>query len=224
MAVITIYRLAEETLKMISGGDTQAATNVSLNEVKIAIGQIANQLLKLSYITEDLKMGERIPEGIALGLYENIAVTQYGNKSRATLPIKPIKLPRGLGIFSVFRTADNEQTGFIPMGMGVGDLLKSQPLINGVLGQIAYENFNMELVFNKDLTILYPNETVSMRLAVFDINLYGDFDPLPILPEHEWQIKNEIAQRYSGEGVSDKLVDPTTAQQQNTPAKQQTQP
>ena len=44
MAVITIGRIAEECLKILSGGNIQAATNISLNEIKIAIGQVANSL------------------------------------------------------------------------------------------------------------------------------------------------------------------------------------
>ena len=72
MAVITIGRIAEECLKILSGGNIQAATNISLNEIKIAIGQVANSLLKTDYITGNIPMGEMIPNGTVLGLYEGI--------------------------------------------------------------------------------------------------------------------------------------------------------
>jgi len=36
MATVTIGRLSEEILKMLSGGSIQAATNISQNEIKIS--------------------------------------------------------------------------------------------------------------------------------------------------------------------------------------------
>lgn len=223
MAVVTIYRLAEEILKMLSGGDIQAATNISLNEVKISIGQVANSLLKIEHFQVNEKMGEKIPNGAVLGLYEGIPYTSYSTgKSKAHLPIKPLKLPRNMGCFSIFRTSDpiNE---FIPLQMGQSNLINSLPLINTLLGQVGYENYGMELVFTKDLAQLFPNDTLSMRLAIFDISEYGDYDPLPILPEQEWQIKQEVIKLYSSVGISDMVVDATTKQQQNIPLKDQQQ-
>lgn len=223
MAVPTLYRLAEECQRLLSGGTIQAASTISLNELKIACGQIANQLLKTEHFSVNEKMQEKIPNGTVLGLYEGIAYTAYGNgKSKATLPIKPLKLPRNMGIFSVFLASQPEKE-FIPLQMGQANLIKSQPLINDLLGQIGYENFGMELVFTKNLALLYPNDTISLRLAIFDINEYGDYDPLPLMPEMEWQIKQEVVKLYSAEGVTDKLVDSTTKQQQNIPLRQQQQ-
>jgi hypothetical protein len=221
MAVLTIGRLSEEILRMLDGGQIQSASAVSANEVKIAIGQVANSLLKVDYLTVNAKLGETIANGTVLGLYEGITPTSYQTgKSKATLPIKPLKLPRNMGIFSVFLShePDNE---FIPLQMGQRNLLASQPLINDLLGQVGYENFGLELVFTKDLPLLYPDKTLSMRLAIMDISEYGDYDVLPLLPEHEFQIKQEVVKMFSGIGIADKLVDSTTKQNQNIPLNQQ---
>lgn len=228
MAVITLGRLSEEILKMLSGGDIQAATNISQNEIKISIGQVCNTLLKVDYLSINGKMGEMIPNGSVLGLYENIPVTSWNGKSQSTLPIKPLKLPRNMGVWAIYPKFESNQNyeldkEFIPLQMGQGGLLKSQPMINDLLGQIGYEIFGNTIIYTKNLPEMFPDIVVAMRLSIMDISLYGDFDILPILPEMEWQIKQEVVKLYSGVGTADMLVDSTTKQQQNLPLKEQKQ-
>lgn len=219
MPAPTLYRLAEETLRLLSGGNIPAAKDISISEIKIAIGQVINKLLKIDYLNVNMKTGEAIPNGSVLGLYENIPYTSYKTgMSKATLPIKPLKLPRNMGVFSVFLSS-NPQKEFIPMQMGQANLINSQAMINDVLGQVAYENFGMELVFNKDLALLFPSDKLSMRLAILDASLYDDYDILPIPPEMEWDVKSEVYKLYSTEPLPDKSVDATT-NEENKPTKQ----
>jgi hypothetical protein len=221
MAVITIGRMQEEIMRILDGGTLQAASDVSANEIKIAIGQVANSLLKTDYLSVNAKLGETIANGTVLGLYEGITPTSYKTgKSKATLPVKPLKLPRNMGIFSVF-LSDEPDNEFIPLQMGQRNLLQSQPLINDLLGQVGYENFGLELVFTKDLPLLFPGKTLSMRLAIMDISEYGDWDVLPLLPEHEFQIKQEVVKMFSGMPIPDKLVDSSNKANQNIPVNQQ---
>ncbi len=145
MAVITIYRLAESCLSLIEGGDLKTASSLSLNEIKIACGQVINTLLKVEYLTVNASLGETIPNGSVLGLYEGIAVETSNGKSQCTLPIKPLKLHRNMGIWAVYPryTTDSNydyDKEFIPLQMGQGGLIKSQPLFNDLLGQVGYEN------------------------------------------------------------------------------------
>jgi len=206
---------------MLSGGDIQNATNISINEIKISIGQVCNKILKTEHFAVNLKMGETINNGSVLGLYEAIAVSKYNAVSQCQLPIKPLKLPRNMGVFSIWPTGMPDKE-FIPLQMGQGTLLQSQPLINNLLGQVGYEVFGSQVVFTKDIT-QSGSITVDMRLAIMDISQYGDFDLLPILPEQEWDIKQEVLKIYSNVGIADMLADPTTKQQQNIPLQQQQQ-
>ena len=228
MAVVTIGRLSEEILKMLSGGDIQAATNISLNEIKISIGQCINSLLKIEHFTINEKMRETIPNGSVLAWYEGIAVTSSNGKSKITLPIKPIKLPRDMGVFGVYPkyTTDSNyelDKEFIPMQMGQSSLIKSQPMINDLFGQVGRETIGGEIWLTKDIKALFPDVVVAMRLVVMDVSQYGDWDILPLLPEQEIQIKQEVIKLYSGVGVADMVVDATTKQQQNLPIKEQKQ-
>lgn len=224
MAVITIYRLVEQTFNLIEGGDPGLASSISRNELKIACGQVINKLLKVDYFQVNGKMGEVIPNGSVIGLYEGIVPTQWvTGRSKATMPIKPLKLPRGMGVWSVYRTSDplNE---FIPLQMGQSNLIKSQPMINNLLGQIGYEPLGeMEIAFTKDLTQLYPNETLSMRLAIMDVNEYDDYDVLPLPPEFEWDVISEVYKLYSSQPLPDRLVDSSVKENKNVPLKDQKQ-
>src|ERR1700753_1975372 len=104
MPVITIYRLAEECARVIYGGNVPVAGKVTIKEIKIACAQVANQLLKVDIFSVNEQDGESIPNGTVLGLYENIPVTSWNGKSVCALPIKPLKLPRNMGIWSVFNS------------------------------------------------------------------------------------------------------------------------
>jgi len=228
MAVQTIYRLAEECVKIVNGGQLKAASNFNIARAKIAVGQVINQLLKVEHFTVNEQMGEKIPNGSVLGLYEDIAVSTWNGKSKCTLPIKPLKLPRNIGIFAIYpkyETNGNYELDkeYIPLQMGQGGLIKSQPMINELLGQVGYENFGNEVIFTKDVKSMFPDMVVAMRLAIMDISLYGDYDPLPILPEHEWQVKQEVVKMFTGEPIPDMLVDPTAAENKGLPINQQKQ-
>lgn len=224
MAVVTIWRLAEECARIIYGGNIPVSGKVHLNELKISLGQVINQLLKIDYLQINGRLGETIPNGTCLGLYENIAVTKFKNKSQALLPVKPIKLPRNMGIFSVF-DPENPDNEYIPLQMGQSSLIQSQPLLSDLLGQAGYSNYGMQIVFTRDITGPDVNNpvTVSMRLAIMDINQYGDYDPLPVLPEMEWQIKQEVCKIYGVLIPSDKLVDAGHKEQKGVPTTQQAQ-
>jgi hypothetical protein len=218
----TIYRLSEEIMKMLNGGKIPVASNTTINEIKIAVCQVANSLLKVEYFTVNAKWGEMIPNGSSLGYYTGIGVERWKNKSRARLPIKPIKLPRDMGVYSVFKS-DEPDNEFIPLEMGQWSLLRSQPLINNLLGQVGRTTYGDYVEFTQDITIPGENVTVDMRLVILDFSLYGDFDPLPVLPEQEWQIKQEVVKLYGGEPSADKVSDPSVSEQKNVPIIQQRQ-
>lgn len=228
MAALTIFRLAEQVISLIEGGDHKAASSISLPEIKIACGQVINALLKVDYFTTNLKMGEVIANGSVLGLYENIEVVSSNGKSQATLPIKPIKLPRNIGVFGVYpkyTLSDNYEYDkeFIPIQIGQYGMIKSQPMINDLLGQVGYENFGDKLIFTKDIKSMFPDVVLAMRLAIMDISQYGDYDILPLPPEYEWEVISQVYKMFSSQPLADKLVDSTSSEQKGVPLIQQKQ-
>lgn len=223
MSVPSIYRIAEQALNLIKGSGGGAATNPTLNELKIAAGQVISKMLKIDYLTTNAKTGEMIPNGAVLAQYDGIAVTSYSTgKSRATLPVKPMKLPRNMGVFTLWIDG-LEDTELIPLQLGQTALLKSQPLINELFGQIGYETSGLTLTMSKDIKQLYPNKTLSARLVIMDISKYDDYEPLPILPEQEWDVITEVYKMYSTTPISDRIVDATNKPNTGVPANQQKQ-
>lgn len=228
MGVLTIQRLAEQAFNLIEGGDPKAASSIGYGELKIACGQVINSVLKTEYLSVNLKTREYIPNGSVLALYENIPVTSYNGKSKATLPIKPMMLPRNMGVWAVYpkyTTNGNYELDkeFIPLQMGQGALLKSQPMINDLLGQVGYETFGGELLFTKDIKGLFPDVVLAMRLAIMDISQYDDYTILPLPPEYEWQVISEVYKMYSSQPLPDKVVDGTSGELKNIPLNQQKQ-
>lgn len=228
MAFLTLYRLAEQVMGLLEGGDRGLASSISFNEMKISCGQVINKMLKVEYLSINGKMGETIPNGSVLGLYENIEVTSWNGKSKAVLPIKPIKLPRNMGVWAIYpkyNTNENYDLDkeFIPLQMGQGGLLKSQLQISDLLGQVGYETFGDSLIFTKDIKKLWPNIVLAMRLVILDALQYADYDPLPLPPEFEWDVIKEVYQMYSTQPIPDRVVDSTVKENKNIPLTQQKQ-
>ena len=228
MGVVTIYRLAEQISDLLEGDTQGAGSSIDYETLKISIGQVINSMIKTEYFSVNLKMGEAIPNGTVMALYENIEVQSSNGKSQCTLPIKPIKLPRNMGVWAIYPKYDLRSNyeydkEFIPLQIGQGGLLKSQPLINDLLGQVGYENFGDKIYFTKDIKQLYPDVVVSMRLAIMDVSQYSDYDNLPVPAEMEWSIIQEVFKMYSSQPIPDKLVDSSVKESKGMPTQQQKQ-
>lgn len=224
MAVLTRYRLAEQVFNLLEGGDPKAASSISINEIIISVGQVVNSMLKTDYFDRNVPMGEMIPNGAVLGLYEGVSVTKDGiGSSKCTIPVKPLSLPRNMGFWSIYPSGKPEQE-FIPMQMGQNNMVRSQPMINTLLGQVGYECLGETVRFNKDLTEGEATATVDMRLVVMDMDKYDDYTMLPIPPEWEWNIIKEVYSVYSTQPIPDKTVDSTTNELVRVPINDQRQP
>jgi hypothetical protein len=182
---------------------------------------VANQLLKLEYMQTNLPMGEMIPGGASIATYDNLLAYKYKNVSAINLPVHPLRLPRDLGCWSIFPTAD-PSSEFIPLQNGQDTLIKSQSLVSQLGGSIGYSRYGLLVQFTADITIPNTQVPISARLVVLDFNNYSDWDPLPLTADHEWQIKQEVVRLYGGEPVPDKLVDPGV-KEQRIPIKDQAQ-
>jgi hypothetical protein len=217
----TIYRLAEQVYSLIEGGDPGVASSISINELKISVGQVINQLLRIEYFNTGLKLGEAIPNNTVIARYENIPVVKIGDKSKVLLPIKPMMLPRNMGVWSIY-PSDDIDNQFIPLQMGQSNLLKSQLMVNDLLGQVGYEVRGLDVYFTKDIT-KPQGTTVDIEMAVMDISKYTDYDILPVPPEMEWQIVQDVYKLYITQPVADKVVSSTVKEEKGTPIRQQNQ-
>lgn len=216
----TKARLAEEILLLLSGGRIGVATKYHINEIKISVCQIANQILRTEYFGNLTPLQEFIPNGAMMATYENNLVVPWSNTSKTKLPAMPIRLPRNIGVYQVFSQSDYFSQ-FIPLQQGEAEMIRSQGLVSDLSGFTGYEVSGLDVIFTKDLTIPNTNVYVTIKMAILDFTQYSDYDPLPLPPEYEWQIKQQVYQLYMNEQIPDKLVDPGVKEGKTPLAQQQ---
>lgn len=216
MATPTKFYISEQVLFRLYGGYHDDSAPVQQEDIWAALGQKCNAKFKMEQFTIDMSMGGgTIPNGAMLAYYEDVAVTSLNNgQSKATLPVVPISFPRSMGVFDI--TDTQNRTSFIPIAAGQRILLKSQLLINDLLGQVGYEQRGKVIYFTKDLPSL-GQSTVNITLAVLDISEYGITDPLPIPADQLDSVINELIAQFGIVQPEAGIVNRYTTAGQNQP-------
>jgi hypothetical protein len=206
----TIYSICESVLSLQEGGDAPSASKFEFSEVKIAVIQVINSMIKSQHLTEEMAGGEQIPDGTILGEYDNVAVESYKGVSRVTLPAMPVKIGnRNIGVFHVSKP-DDIINGFIPFQPGELQMIGEEAIISDILGQVGYEQRGKYLIFNKDITDNDEENAINevyMLLAVKDISLYSDWEMLPISSDMEASVIQGTFQYLANQQVANKKVD-----------------
>lgn len=220
----TKYRLAEQVRFKLEGGYPDVAAAVQQPDVYVAIDQLINSLFKTQHYQETLASGETIPNNLMLATYTDVEVLPYnkGLLSYSLLPVIPVSLMRNMGITEVY-DENNPQNLFIPLMAGQNILLRSQPLINDLLGQIGYTPYRDRIIYTTNLLLLnIPIRTVSMRLLVFDIDQYDIYTPLPIPRDMENDIVDALVAKFAPVTPEPNLVDNFSTATQKISNKPQT--
>ena len=182
-------------LYRVNGGITKATDAVQMEDVIEALGQMVNTQFKTQHFSVTLAAGETIPDGLVLADYTATATSFGGKKAKATLPVMPVSLPRNMGVFAVSPNEDFSSP-YIPLQAGQPELLSGQPLISQLLGQTGYIVKGREIITTTDVTI-EEITTLYLRLVVFDISVYDDYDSLPIPFDYETTIVDELVKRFA---------------------------
>lgn len=166
----------------------------------------------MRFIDTTLPSGETMPESTMIATYEGIAVTSLGNgKSKATLPVVPITLPKNMGIYLVYDPKYPENP-FIPLQRGQLALLRADELLNDLGGQIGYEPNGQTITFTKDLTS-FNISSITTELCVLEIATFSSTDPLPIPADYQDFLETELYKEFYAvlpkTGVIDSYTNPT---------------
>lgn len=208
------YKIAEQVLLLLKGGNIKSATSVELEDIMEVVGQFINTHFKQEHLTINMPSGETIPEGIMLTYYDGLVPVQYKGVSKVTLPVTPISLPRNMGVYHVSRTSDIND-GFLPIQNGQLALIKGERLISDLLGQVGYTVYGNDLVFSKDLTT-ESGVTIIVGLVVMDISLLDDYDNLPIPADMEGQIVQECFKLFAAQMPGTNIDDPSAERSPQT--------
>ena len=102
-------QLAEQVLRKLSGGNVMPDRQIDIREIMLDMDQLRDEYVKLSYYN-NIKNGHHTVDQEFLSLYQSIAVSYTsGIGYNFDLPVKPLALPRNVGIHSLYETYQDEQ-------------------------------------------------------------------------------------------------------------------
>lgn len=187
--------MAQQILYRIYGGYPDVNSPIQEPDVIKAIEQCINYRYKTQYYNEILPSGETIPNNSALMPFTNVAVAALNGKAYSLLPTMPVKLPRNMGVFNIEPANSLDISpkidAFIPLQAGQRQLLNSDVLLNDLLFQVGYEVKGNKVYYSKDITLLGVT-AVDMDLITMDISQFSETENLPITPDIEQDILNEV--------------------------------
>lgn len=175
---------------------------VDTREINLIMNQSINKVLKLQ-VADSFKAGlVDVPKCNLLEYTCAVTADAGNNRSYITLPAIPLTLPMDMGIWSIAATT-GAMTPYIPIP--AQDVLVFQGAnLSYLEGKIGYYLQGKRVYFTKNIT-LTANGTVTsvvVNLLVMDFSQIGDNDVLPISPEVESAIIDDVLQTISNGRVS----------------------
>jgi len=175
---------------------------VDTREINLLMNQSINKVLKLQ-VADSFKAGlVDVPKCNLLEYTCAVTADAGNNRSYITLPAIPLTLPMDMGIWSI-AAATGAMTPYIPIP--AQDVLVFQGAnLSYLEGKIGYYLQGKRVYFTKNIT-LTANGTVTsvvVNLLVMDFSQIGDNDVLPISPEVESAIIDDVLQTISNGRVS----------------------
>lgn len=179
---------------------------IDIREVILLLRQSINKVLKLQ-VSESFKAGEYDVPKCNLLEY-TCAVTSQPSNSRAyiTLPATPISLPMDMGIWSI-SAANSALNPYLPIPSQ--DVLVFGTIANGtnlsyLEGQVGYYLQGTRVYFTKDITTVANGSitSVTVNLLVMDFNKITDNEMLPISPDVESVIIDDVLQSIGAGRIS----------------------
>lgn len=192
---MTKKNFSDMVLYKLASGIPDASFPVDERDIWDSLEHKVNAMFKLKHFDTTLPSGETIPENTMIAVYENVAVSSFNEKSKATLPVTPISLPKNMGVYLIY-DPNYPDRPFVPVQRGQGSLLLVDKLLNDLMGRIWYEPRNKDVVFSKDIT-LFGVTSVTMELCVFEISNYSITQDMPIPADFIGQLEDELIAEFS---------------------------
>lgn len=187
---------------------------IDLREVKLLLAQSINKVLKLQ-VSESFKAGQvDVPKCSLIEYTCAVTSDTVNNRSSITLPAIPLTLPLDMGIWSIAATSA-AMTPYIPLP--AQDVIVFQGTnVSALEQQVGYYVQGKTVYFTKDIT-LSANGSISnvkVNLLVSDFSQIGDTDLLPISPEVESAIIEDVLNTISAGRVGQVELQTKQSQQQ----------
>lgn len=196
MSVTSKYKLAEQALRIISGGTPTNDAQVTMQEVMIGVSQAFGSVARNNYF-EGKVIGEPMVNGNFIYTFDDRLVKKDTSKALyyADLPATTITLPYDMGVFQV-STMTDQSNAFVPLPNGF------MPLFYGLdsstlEGRIGY--------FVEDNRIYFPNMNAKNKVTkvlmklVAPLGGIGDEDEINIPDDVQLEIVKIVIQMYAAE-------------------------
>lgn len=201
---MTTLKLLTERIRLIlSGGYPSASDRVQDNAISHAIISACGRQLALSSLSVNYNMdGAGIPDGAMVATYYNRPVIRgNGSYCRVALPAVPMNMPERIGVFAIYPSGRPEEAFmFIPPALL--NVWKGNKVLNPI-DTIMFTWENKYADVYSDLIGAGIHE-VDMKLCVADIAQQGDYDPLPISPDMELQVIEDVLKIFGLEPLTDR--------------------
>lgn len=175
---------------------------IDLREIKLLLVQSINKILKLQ-VSESFKAGQvDVPKCNLLEYTCAVTSDAGNNRSYITLPAIPLTLPLDMGIWSIAAT-NAALTPYIPIP--AQDIIVFQGTnVSALEQQVGYYIQGKKIYFTKDITLSANGSVTSVivNLLVSDFSQIGDTDLLPISPEVESLVIEDVLTAISGGKVA----------------------
>lgn len=195
----TKYILAEQIQRLYARflDKNNPSDVIDIREVKLLVNQSVNKVLKLQ-VADSFKAGMVDVPKCNLVEYTCTVTAETGNnRSYITLPVIPLTLPMDMGIWSI-AAATGAMTPYIPIP--AQDVLVFQGAnLSYLEGKIGYYLQGKKVYFTKNITLTANGSVTSVivNLLVSDFSQLSDTDMLPISPEVESAIIDDVLQIIS---------------------------
>jgi hypothetical protein len=221
---MTKKEISDSVLFKLAGGYPDGSFEIDERQIFSSIEHKVNSMLKGQQFSINLPSGGTIPENLMLATYENIAVTRTSNeRSKCTLPVMPISLPRNAGINEIRPVLNLTDSGdkmlgnpLIPLQAGQSFLLQADTLLNDLMGQWSYEVNGKTIIISKDLTV-FSITKVDIKLVVFEISQYSITQDLPIPSDWVDMIEDELIKEFAPVTPESGYVNPWSGAGQAAP-------
>jgi hypothetical protein len=165
---------------------------IDLREIKLLVNQSINKVLKLQ-VAETFKAGfVDVPKCNLIEYTCAVTSEPTNNRAYITLPVIPINLPLDMGVWSI-AASSAAMTPYIPIP--AQDVLVFQGTnLSALEQQIGYYIQGTRVYFTKDITLSANGSITSVRVNILaaDFNTTADNDLLPISPEVETTIMEDV--------------------------------
>lgn len=194
--------LAEQILRIVNGGFPSDRDRVGAAEIKLAIADVCNYLLKTEIFNVPFNFdnGTTI-EGSAIATYEGVDIVRgakFGDVITATaaLPATPMMMPDQMGVFAVYPSGlPHLEYWYIPSGMV--SLWMDNKMVSSFHRKFFTWDSNKITIFDDVRGLGF--DKIDVKLVVSPIDTADDNDPLPILPELRDKIVTAVVARFIDE-------------------------